>query len=88
MKAECVLNHIELNEKRKLIQRNRIKRILNQPTLLTDADTDIISNMLSAYDNSFDQNFDPSKFQNSHLFFKDYFGNQINLEENRECKFF
>ena len=31
MKAECVLNDDELAEKRKMISRNRIRRILNQP---------------------------------------------------------
>ena len=91
MKSDCVLNDLELDQKRKMIQRNRIKRILNQPTQLTESDTDCISNMLVAYSNSFEKQFDPSQFHFAEYFTCDSKGNRkavLTAEERRQCKFF
>ena len=35
MKRECILSENELNKKRKIIQRNKIKKILNEAEQLT-----------------------------------------------------
>ena len=42
MKRECILSDTELTKKRKIIQKNKLKKILNEQNELTSEEIDIM----------------------------------------------
>ena len=42
MKRECILSDTELTKKRKIIQKNKIKKILNEQNEMTREETEVI----------------------------------------------
>ncbi|CAG5100085.1 Oidioi.mRNA.OKI2018_I69.XSR.g16835.t1.cds [Oikopleura dioica] len=50
MKRDCILSDLELNKKRKIIQKNRIKRILNENPDIPQVEQEKISKVVAAYD--------------------------------------
>jgi len=66
MKSDCVLNDDELEEKRKVIINNRIKRMKStprQPSQLSDEDQREISELLRVFNSSMGKNFSPKFFR-------------------------
>jgi len=66
MKSDCVLNDDELEEKRQVIIKNRIKRMKStprQPSQLSDEDQREISELLRVFNSSMGKNFSPKFFR-------------------------
>lgn len=63
MKSDCVLNDDELEEKRRVIIRNRIRRLQRAPTSLADNDNTTVSNLIRIYESATDKNMSPQKFR-------------------------
>jgi uncharacterized protein YjcR len=49
MKRECILTDKELTKKRKIIQKNKLKKILNEQNEMTTEEIDIMEQVVSAY---------------------------------------
>jgi len=64
MKRDCILSDLELNKKRKIIQKNRIKRILNENPDIPKTEQDKISKVVAAYDLVQKQCADSLNFRN------------------------
>jgi vitamin D3 receptor len=66
MKSDCVLNDDELEEKRQVIIKNRIKRMKSttrQPSQMGDDDQREISELLKIFNSSMGKNFSPKFFR-------------------------
>lgn len=64
MKRECILSDKELTKKRKIIQKNKLKKILNEQNEMTTEEIDIMEQVVSAY-NFVEKNLGEHGFRNS-----------------------
>jgi len=63
MKSDCVLNDDELEEKRRVIIRNRIRRLQRAPTSLADSDNMTVDTLIQIYDSATDKTISPQRFR-------------------------